>query len=365
MKKNFSRLLCWVTLIILIDSCSKDKVLKPVVIDTNSPITLGLYEYGVVDTGKRIFIPISKIGTQNVSFYSVFDTGSSGMTIDAHGILPSSMISSSGLQFTGDSVVVNGITITSVTGTISYGNQTSLIKEYGNLAYATITIGDQNGNATAKRVPMFLYYRVFDVTNNKDVPVNHSLDIFGVGPGTSYVSSQISSPLSYFSIGSNLTKGFKLAALHPSSFTNTGAYVADLLTIGLTAPDLTTNGFTMHPLSNLGTGGYSPNIPSTITYNGQSIAADVLFDTGTPLISTIENKLATTSTGNLPAKTSVTITTNKGFTYTYITSSTGNLTAIENPNVTGDLRTIFGIDFFINNEYLTDYTNHQIGLKNN
>jgi hypothetical protein len=71
------------------------------------------------------------------------------------------------------------------------------------------------------------------------------------------------------------------------------------------------------------------------------------------------------STGQLPANTQVTVTTNMGFTYTYTTTSTTNLTQVENPNATGDYRTIFGIDFFMDNEYLTDYANHQIGLKNN
>ena len=121
----------------------------------------------------------------------------------------------------------------------------------------------------------------------------------------------------------------------------------------------------MHPLTYYKVGGYSPNIPSVVTYNGQSISTNVLFDTGTPLVSTIENKLAVNSTGQLPANTTVTITTNMGFTYTYVTSSSFNLTQVENPNVTGDFRSIFGIDFFVSNEYLTDYANHQIGLKNN
>jgi hypothetical protein len=364
MKRKLSGLFCLVTLIIIAGSCSKDKtVVKPVTITNNNPVTLGLYEYGT-DSGRRVFMPVTKIGTQSVNYFTVFDTGSSGMTMDAHGIIPASMITTSGIQFTGDSTVVNGITITSQTGTLSYGNQTSLIEEYGYLAYAPVTIGDQNATSSAKRVPIFLYYRVYDKTNNKDITTNHSLDIFGVGPGTSYANSAIASPLAYFNINSSLTSGFKLAVLQNNNFSSTGTYVAGLLNIGLTASDISSNGFIMHPLSN-DVGGYSPNIPATITYSGQTVTGDVLFDTGTPLVSIIENKLATTSTGNLPANTVVTVTTNRGFTYTYTTSNTSNLTAVENPNVTGDYRTIFGIDFFVKNEYLTDYTNHQIGLKNN
>lgn len=360
MKKNLSWLCCWAILIIVIDSCSKDKALvKP----SDSPITMGLYEYGT-DTGKRVFIPITQIGTQAVNYFSVFDTGSAGMTLDAHDIIPASMITASGITFTGDSVVTNGITITSQQAIMSYGNQTGLIKEYGYLAYAAVTIGDQV-KSSAKRIPFFLYYKVVDGTTGKTVTVNHSLDIFGVGPGTSYASSLIASPLTYFNVNSNLASGFRLAMLQSNSFSSTGTYVAGLLSIGLTSNDLTSSGFIMHTLNNTGVGGYSANIPSTVTYGGKSVSTNVLFDTGTPQISTIENPLETNSIGQLPANTVVTIKTNAGFTYTYTTTNTSNLTEVENPNVTGDYRTIFGIDFFVSNEYLTDYTHHQIGLKNN
>lgn len=360
MKTNILWLLFGFGLTLFISSCSKEKT-KPV---TTTTSTLGLYEYGV-DSGKRAFIPVAKIGTQTVNYYSVFDTGSAGMTIDAHGIIPDAMITSTGISFTGDSTTVNGITIKAGQYTLSYGNKTGLTKEYGYLAYAPVTIGDAHGSTSAKRVAVFLYYKVVDVTSGKTETVNHSLDIFGVGPGSSYANSAIVSPLIYFNNDASLISGFKLALLPRSQFSNSGTYVAGLLKIGLTSADISSNGFIMHSLTYNGVGGYSPNIPSTITYNGQSVSANVLFDTGTPLISTIENKLAVNSTGQLPANTQVTVTTNMGFTYTYTTTNTGNLTQVENPNVTGDYRTIFGIDFFMDNEYLTDYANHQIGLKNN
>ncbi|MVN20569.1 pepsin/retropepsin-like aspartic protease family protein [Mucilaginibacter arboris] len=344
--------------ILVASSCKKDSTAsKPV---SATPVTLGMYEAGS-GSNKRVFIPITGIGTQSVTYYGIFDTGSSGMTIDATGILPASMITSSGIQVTGDSVV-NGITVTSQQAVVSYGDKTSTTKEYGNLAYADVTIGDQNGNLTLKRVPIFLYYKIVDGSGTKLAA--HSSDVFGVGPGISYANSAIASPLSYYSPGTNLTKGFKLATLNTSSFTSNGTFVAGLLSIGLTSADLSSNGFIMHPLTYSSTGGYSPNIPATITYNGTSTAAQVLFDTGTPSVTIIEDQKATSGVGSLPANSVVTVTTNKGFTYQYTTTTTSNLTAIQNPNNTADYRTIFSIDFFINNEILTDYAGHQIGLKN-
>ncbi|MDB5112502.1 MAG: hypothetical protein JWR67_3616, partial [Mucilaginibacter sp.] len=93
--------------------------------------------------------------------------------------------------------------------------------------------------------------------------------------------------------------------------------------------------------------------------------ATILFDTGSPSVSVIENSAATSNITTLPANTNVTLTTSKGFSYQYTTSSTSNLTQVEKPSYSLDTRTIFNIDFFISNEYLLDYANHQIGLKNN
>jgi hypothetical protein len=329
---------------------------------TAQPVTLGLYEYAS-GVDKRIFIPITKIGTQSVTYYGIFDTGSTGMTMDAAKILPASMITSSGIVFTGDSVVVNGITVTSKQAVISYGSSDDITREYGNVAYAPVTIGDANGNLSITRVAFFLYYKIIDGSGNQLSA--HSADVFGVGPGVSYTSNSIASPLSYYSPGTDLTSGFKLATLTSTSFSSTGTYVGSLLTIGLTSTDLASSGFIIHPLTYYSVGGYSPEIPATITYGGTSTSAQVLFDTGTPSVTIIEDSKATNSIGSLPANTEVTVTTNQGFVYKYTTTNTGNLTEIENPNRTGDYRTIFSIDFFISNEFLTDYTGHRIGLKNN
>jgi hypothetical protein len=67
------------------------------------------------------------------------------MTMDATDILPAEMITADGITVTGDSVVVNGITVTSKTSHISFGDNVSTTTEYGNLAYANITIGNSLG----------------------------------------------------------------------------------------------------------------------------------------------------------------------------------------------------------------------------
>lgn len=361
-------------LTIAVSSCKKSSTPAPVVVDAK-PVTIGLFEYdstkvsnGILAVYNRILIPISKIGTQTVNYDPIFDTGSTGLTMDADGIVPAGMITSTGFNITpGDSLVVSGITITSHKFTMQYGNQLSSTTEYGNLAYASITIANQTSSGitgiTIKKVPLFLYYKMVDEHNNKYPP--HQGDIFGVGPGVSVGNSAIASPLSYYSPGTGLTNGFKLATLVAADFVSgKPAYVESLLTLGLTSADLNSSGFIMHPLTFSNNGGYSADIQGTISYEGKIDTTKLLFDTGTPMLTIIEDKTAN-AIGNLPNNTVVTVKTFKGFTYTYTATGTNNFTELQNPLNTGDFRSIFSINFFVDNEFLTDYAGHQIGLKNN
>lgn len=370
MKKNYfyylKLLLTGLCLIIFIVSCKKDnKQPTPTPTGPTNFATIGLYEYAN-STNRRVFVNITKVGTvSSVSYPGVFDTGSTGMTIDASGLIPASMISSSGITVAGDSVVVNGITITSQQAVITYGSVGGETQEYGNLAYAAVTIGDANGSVTTGRIPFFLYYKIVDQATGKTLAA-HSNDVFGVGPGVSYSSSSIASPLSYFKLASNVTNGFKLAMFNSSSFSTANpTYVAGLLTIGLTPNDLNSSGFIMHPLIYYNVGGYSPNISGTINYNGQNLPATILFDTGTPSISILKDQTATSNVTTLPANSTVSLSTPQGFNYKYTTTSNYNLTQVDKTSYAQDVRTIFSIDFFISNEYLMDYQDHQLGLKNN
>src|ERR1700694_182317 len=81
-------------IVMLISACKKDNHTPTPTPAPASLATLGLYE---LDSSiyKRVFIVVTKVGTKTVNYPLVFDTGSAGMTIDANGILPASMITSS------------------------------------------------------------------------------------------------------------------------------------------------------------------------------------------------------------------------------------------------------------------------------
>jgi hypothetical protein len=355
-------------LVVIIASCKKDKPVTPIVTSlTPTPTKLGLFE---TDSSiyKLLLIGVSKIGTQTVDYDFIFDTGSGGMVIDADKILPASMITNNGFNFAGDSTVVNGITITSQTSSVTYGDDNNSVNTvYGNLAYASVTVGDQSGNITIKRLPFFIYYKA--VNSKGTVYSPHEFDTFGVSEEYDISfsnSAYITSPFSYFDPGTGLTRGFKMAALGTSNFSFAGTFVPGVITLGLTASDLSSSsGFTMSQLRNNSGEGYAPFIPTTVTYNNNTVSTEVLFDTGTEPYSYIEDNKAVNTILLLPQNSSISITTNSGFNYSYTTSLADNLTYLENPIKSGAQFSILGLEFFLTNEYMLDFTNHQLGLKDN
>jgi hypothetical protein len=354
-------------LLLIIASCKKDNNSKStkVTVVTATPTKLGLFE---LDSSiyKLLFVNISAIGTTTVPYDLLFDTGSGGMVLDATGILPASMIGDSGFNFTGDSTVVDGITITNQTSMVEYGaDVTTTDKVYGNLAYASVTVGDPNGNIVIKRLPFFLYYKA---VNGKGVKYDaHEFDVFGVSPeyDISFANnSYVTSPFSYFDPGTGLTKGFKMAALGTANFSLEGTYAPNVLTLGLTTADLSSSsGFIMNQLTFYPNDGYAPIISTTLSYNNKTFRANVVFDTGTEPYSYIEDPTAATTVSLLPKNTQVTIGTSTGFNYSYTITDTDNLSYVENPSTSGSDLTIISLEFFLNNEYLLDYTNHQLGVK--
>ncbi len=355
-------------LVVTITSCKKDKPVTPIVTtSTPGPVKLGLFESDS-SIYKLLLIGVTKVGSQTVDYDFIFDTGSGGMVIDADKILPASMITNTGFNFAGDSTVVNGITITSLTSTVTYGDDNNSINTvYGNLAYASVTVGVQNGNITIKRLPFFIYYKAVNSKGKNYGP--HEFDTFGVSEEYDISfsnSAYITSPFSYFDPGTGLTRGFKIAALGTSNFSRGGTFVPDVITLGLTASDLSSSsGFTMSQLRSNPGEGYAPFIPTTITYNNNTVSTEVLFDTGTEPYSYIEDNKAVSTLSLLPQSSSISITTNSGFNYSYTTSLADNLTYLENPVKSGAQFSILGLEFFLTNEYMLDFTNHRLGLKNN
>ena len=364
-------------LLLIVGSCKKNNPVTPapgpVQTTPATPVSLGLYE---IDSSvyKDFFIPVPTIGNVTIDDYLIFDTGSGGLVLDAQGILPASMITSTGFNFPGDSVVVNGITITTQTSTITYGDDCSTANDtvYGNLAYANVTVGDQNGNLTIKRLPFFLYYKA--TTGTGSVYPAHEFDIFGVNEEYDFTFSNnvnVTSPFSYFNPGTGLTRGFKSAPLGPPYIydSNAGAnYAPGVITVGLTSSDVSSSsGFVTTQLKNYTGYGYPPIIPATISYNNnKTFAANILFDSGTTGYSYVEDPTTTdTARTTLAQNSQLSVATTSGFNYSYTVTASDNQTYIENPTTSCSTVSIISDEYFLNNEYMLNYVTHSLGLKNN
>ena len=356
-----------VLLLFAVVSCSKDHKNTQIIPTQATPTKFGLYG---ADSSlyKILYTFVNKIGTKDVSsadYDLLFDTGSGGMVIDGHGIIPSNMISSTGITFSGDSTVVDGITIYNQKATISYGDDINTTANvYGYLAYANVTFGDANGTLTIKRLPFFLYYKAADTKGN--VFKNHEFDVLGVSseydvtfPNNAYITS----PFQSFDPGQGLIKGFKTSLLGPGSYSLNGTYNSDAVALGLTSADLSS--FTMHQLTYYPGDGYAPVIPVSLTYNNKKFTTNTIFDTGTEPYHYIQDPTAGNTSVLLPNNTNVGLTTTPGgFTYSYATSASDNLTYVENPSQSGSNVTVMSLEFFLNNQYLLDYADHKLGLKN-
>jgi len=366
-------------ILVIIVSCKKDNNSNTGSTTTNgsttelnttaTPLKLGLYESDS-SIYKLLYMGVLQVGTTNLNDALIYDTGSGGVVLDASGLVPASMITSTGFNFTGDSTVVNGITITSEQANIQYGDDSnSITTVYGNLAYASVTLGDAtDGKVVIKRLPFFLYYKGVDSKGNK-LPA-HYFDIMGVSPQYDITFSNgayITSPFSYYVPGTGLAKGFKMAALGTSNFSLNGTYVTGVVTLGLTASDISvaSSGFTFSPLISSSGNGYIPYAKGTITYkNNKTTTGYVLFDTGTEPYSVIEDTGATGSS-QLATGSAVSVTLVSGFVYNYTTTATENLTIVENPGTTGGTINIMCLEYFLTGEYMINFDAQAMGLKNN
>jgi len=344
---------------------------------TATPASLGMYEYQFTDSiqDRVIFMVVPKIGTKTLSDAIdgfEFDTGSGGLVIDATQFLPASTVTTSGFSFTGDSTVIDSITITNQTKTIVYGTDASnKVTVYGNLAYANVVIGEPtDATITVKRLPFFVYYKATDAQGN--VEPAGEFNILGVDPEYDLhfnSGANVGSPFESYTPGTGLTKGFKMSALGATNFTMADEIplTKNVVTIGLTPDDISSSSsYKMNALTSESPYGYSPVITgSTIMYNGKSITdADVVFDSGTHPYNYIEDNTVTGTTllaNNTPVSAA---TGSNAFTYSYTATSTSYPTYIENPGASGGQPvSVFSLDYFVNNGFLVDYTNHKIGVR--
>lgn len=363
----------------------------------DNPTVINLYPHQSATEDPIFTVMATSVGSVPVRMPLGFDSGSAGVTLYAQSIFPASMVADSGFVFPAGqtSITYNGITVTNVQGTRSYGTLDQTV-EHGNLGFATLTFGDAAGQVTTQTMPVFLFYSVDYVTGNGyktpvwqgwfgvaptdgDIEVAGSIEpTGGYGACTTQSTSTcyVVSAMKYIDYGNQVNAGFMLsptADFPTCDITTSGNCPPQgVLTVGLNAEiesGFSTSPLTCPPNGYVGPadiGGY-PVCQKTI--NDVTIAASggstgtytsgAIFDTGTAYV-----YLSTPTGSSFPDTvapgSTVSLTTPSGFTYSY-TAGAGTANTVVAAGAAGN--SIIGVQYFTTNSFLLDFKSSLVGWK--
>jgi hypothetical protein len=367
----------------------------------SQPMTLNVYPADSPNTGPRIFVMVTAVGSAQVNLPLILDTGSAGLTLNAFQVFPSTMVGSDGFRFAPGqtSIVYNGITVTNQVATRTYGGGgAETTTQTGNIGYATMTFGNAQGTLTTMQMPALFYYQITtEPAGTVLAPNAYQNGIFGINPngGAAVVEGSSEplggypacvsgvagtcenvSPLKYLTYSNGLHAGYMLAPapLQSCDILTAGSCQSTAsLTIGLSATmedGYNAASLTCPPPNYNGVdtiNGYpvciasQPN--SAVTVSGPvsgSMIASVNFDTGTPGM-VIRISTGSTFPASIPGDTDVLWQLPSGFSYSY-TSDAGLYDTADYILPSGMSGTI-GIGFFTTNYFFTDYTASITGWK--
>ena len=364
------------------------------------PTTIDLYPVTSAADGNRLFVMVTAVGSKPVNMPLAFDTGSSGITLYAPDIFPSSMVTSKGFVFAPGqtSLTYDGITVTNQAATRKYGSPTTGRSQTGNIGFAQVTFGDAAGQLVTDVMPVFLYYLITDNLTGQPQPPPNQRGWFGVDaapglvaaagstePATGYPACALGtlggcyvvSVLKYLHYASGLDGGFilKPATLQSCDITLAGSCAPGrVLTVGL--DNSVETGFSMVNLNCPPTGYSGPGsingytvcqagIPdTTVTVSGSAngvLAGTVLFDSGTPSV-VLNAPTGAVFPTNVLAGASVMVVTPSGFTYDYTAGAGSDVTDTQVQSGS-NVQSIVGIGYFTTNSFLIDYTTATEGWK--
>lgn len=362
-----------------------------------SPTPINLYPHQSATEDPLFTLMVTAVGGVPVSMPLGFDSGSAGVTLYAQSIFPASMVSASGFVFPNGetSISYNGITVTNLQGTRSYGTLNQTV-EHGNLGFAMLTFGDSAGTVTTLTMPVFLFYSVDYVTGNGyQVPTwqgwfgvastDGNIDVAGsVEPAGGFAACTLQSTstcyvvsgLKYVDYGTQVNAGFMLSPTpnFPSCDITTPGSCAPqaVLTVGVDAAleeGFSTSPLTCPPNGYVGPadiGGYPvcqktiDNV--TIAASGASIGSytsGAIFDTGTAYIY-LSTPTNSTFPSSLASGSTISITTPSEFNYSY---AAGSGTANTVVAAGADGNSIIGLQYFKTNYFLLDFTSSLVGWK--
>ncbi len=159
---------------------------------------------------RMLYVRLLALGDRKVDQPLLFDTGSAGMTVECHVVLPAHLCSDEGIRID-KSLELDGITVTTQTAVMSYG----IHDEYGNIAFARVTIGSRARPVpTAEPIPVLIRYK--KVVRDTGEIVGGPLwpkGMFGVSPVGGGGPQMLTSPLNAINPGNGLRRGYYLSPI--------------------------------------------------------------------------------------------------------------------------------------------------------
>jgi len=255
---------------------------------------------------RMLYVRLLKLGARKVNQPLLFDTGSSGVTIDCKIVLPRKLCSDNGIQIEKD-IEVDGIVVTTEKVTAVYGGYT----EFGHLAKARLTFGDAKRPAeTSEAIDVLIRYK--KTRNSDGMIVGGPLwpqGTFGVSPlGGIGADQSIKSPMAAVTLSDRLRRGYRLEPIGERWKVCTNERgdcpATRSLYVGLREQDK--HGFRLHPLVRANPAHNFPTLETCITWQTSRACAPTLFDTGNSTIM-IADKASTDAASSLPKGSKVSV----------------------------------------------------------
>jgi hypothetical protein len=322
------------------------------------PVSLIKLEYpGNPPNIRMLYIRLQKLGAKRVNQPLLFDTGSSGVTIDCKVALPGRLCSSDGIRINRD-IEIDDILVTTEKATAIYGGYT----EYGNVAMARLSFGDDARPAeTSEAIPILIRYKKVRNSDGKIVggPL-WPLGTVGVSPiGGIGADQSIRSPIEAIPVNGNLRRGYRLDPIGPRWKVCTNERrdcpTTRALYIGLS--DEEKKGYHLWKLARAHPTHNFPTLTACIAWEKSKICLPTLFDTGNSTIR-VGGRVPGETRASLPKGTKVSVDIPGSDTWRFQLKYRPELELVGNIN-----HHIVGVRYFENNSLLVDLESDEIGLR--
>ncbi len=306
---------------------------------------------------RMLYINILKLGRRDVDKPILFDTGSSGMTIDCKVVLPSEMCSEKGIKIKAP-VELDGITVTTEKAVLHYGTY----DEYGNIATARVVFGSAGANGGTSEPVSFLirYKKVRRATGEIVGGPLWPMGIFGASPvGGGGPGRKLKSPLLSVTAGRGLVRGYYLDPISDdwTVCTNERRDCPQVGALKIGIPREVRDQFSMSKWRSANDDFNFPTINACIGWGAEPLCKPTLYDTGNSTIA-VAGRASKKIGPSLRPGASVEVTAGEHADWNFETIYEPEVEFVPRLN-----HHIIGIRFFEENSLLFDFEAAEMGFR--